>query len=88
MAMAVQPKSKGDEEKVGAGLTRLAEEDPTFSTERTVETKQTLIHGMGELHLEIITSRLQKKFGVDVELAPPKISPRETMGQGKSRGQA
>jgi elongation factor G len=87
MAMAVQPKSKGDEEKVGAGLTRLAEEDPTFSTERTVETKQTLIHGMGELHLEIITSRLQKKFGVDVELAPPKIPYRETMrGKVKVEG--
>lgn len=87
MAMAVQPKSKGDEEKVGVGLARLAEEDPTFSTERKAETKETLIYGVGELHLEIITSRLQKKFGVEVDLVPPKIPYRETLrGKVKVEG--
>ena len=59
-SFAVEPKSKNDEEKVGAGLARFLEEDPTFKVERNAETKQTLIYGMGDTHLEIIVSRLSK----------------------------
>lgn len=82
--MAVQPKAKGDEDKIGSGLARLAEEDPTFRSEKNVETGQTLIYGMGELHLEIILNKLIKKFGVDVELITPKIPYRETI-KGKTQ---
>jgi elongation factor G len=82
--MAVQPKAKGDEDKIGSGLARLAEEDPTFRSEKNVETGQTLIYGMGELHLEIILNKLMKKFGVDVELITPKIPYRETI-KGKTQ---
>ena len=78
-SFAVEPKSKNDEEKVGAGLARFLEEDPTFRVERNAETKQTLIYGMGDTHLEIIVSRLAKKFGVDVELTKPKIPYKETI---------
>jgi len=78
-SFAVEPKSKNDEEKVGAGLAKFLEEDPTFRVERNSETKQTLIYGMGETHLEIIVSRLAKKFGVDVDLTKPKIPYKETI---------
>jgi len=78
-SFAVEPKSKNDEEKVGAGLAKFLEEDPTFKVERNAETKQTLIYGMGDTHLEIIVSRLAKKFGVDVELTKPKIPYKETI---------
>ncbi len=79
MSMAVQPKAKGDEDKIGSGLSRLSEEDPTFTVEKSVYTGQNLISGMGELHLEIMCSRLQKKFGVEVELTDPAVPYRETI---------
>lgn len=79
LTMAVEPKTKGDEDKIGSGLARLSEEDPTFRVEKNTETGQTLISGLGELHLEIITSRLRKKFGVDVEIANPRIPFKETI---------
>lgn len=86
-SFAVEPKSKNDEEKVGSGLAKFLEEDPTFRVERNAETKQTLIYGMGETHLEIIVSRLAKKFGVDVELTKPKIPYKETIkGSAKVEG--
>lgn len=78
-SFAVEPKSKNDEEKVGSGLAKFLEEDPTFKVERNAETKQTLIYGMGDTHLEIIVSRLAKKFGVDVTLTKPKIPYKETI---------
>lgn len=78
-SFAVEPRSKNDEEKVGAGLARFLEEDPTFRVERNPETKQTLIFGMGDTHLEIIVSRLAKKFGVDVDLKKPRIPYKETI---------
>lgn len=78
-SFAVEPRSKNDEEKVGAGLARFLEEDPTFRVERNLETKQTLIFGMGDTHLEIIVSRLAKKFGVDVDLKKPRIAYKETI---------
>lgn len=87
ISFAVEPKSKNDEEKVGSGLARFLEEDPTFKVERNSETKQTIISGMGELHLEIIVNRLSKKFGVDVDLKNPKIPYKETIkGKAKVEG--
>lgn len=78
-SMAVVPKEKGDEDKIAAGLQRLTEEDPTITVEKKSETGQTILSGMGEQHLEIITSRLKSKFGVDVELTIPKVPYRETI---------
>lgn len=87
ISFAVEPKSKNDEEKVGSGLARFLEEDPTFKVERNTETKETIISGMGELHLEIIVNRLAKKFGVDVDLKSPKIPYKETIkGKAKVEG--
>jgi elongation factor G len=79
ISLAVEPKSKGDEDKIGSGLTRLTEEDPTFEVYKDPITKQTLISGLGELHLEVITSKLHKKFGAEVTLSSPKIPYKETI---------
>lgn len=79
LSMAIVPKSKGDEEKINSGLTRLSEEDPTFTVENNVETKENIISGLGDLHLEVICSKLQSKFGVGVNLAAPTIPYRETI---------
>ena len=79
LTMAVVPKGKGDEDKISSGLARIAEEDPTVKVEKNAETKQILLSGMGELHLEVITSRLRQKFGVEVELVAPKVPYRETI---------
>ncbi|MFO7952866.1 MAG: elongation factor G [Bacillota bacterium] len=87
ISYAVEPKTKGDEDKVGSGLARFLEEDPTFSMERNVETKETIISGMGELHLDIIVNRLAQKFGVEVDLSTPKVPYKETIkGQTKVEG--
>ncbi|MFO8192938.1 MAG: elongation factor G [Bacillota bacterium] len=87
ISFAVEPKTKGDEEKVSTGLSRFLEEDPTFKLERRAETKQTVISGLGELHLEIIVSRLAQKFGVNVDLFTPKIPYKETIrNQAKVEG--
>ncbi|NLJ80432.1 MAG: elongation factor G [Firmicutes bacterium] len=87
MTMAIQPKAKGDEEKISSGLARLTEEDPTFTLERRFDTGQNLISGMGDLHLEVMSSRLQKKFGVQVELETPVVPYRETIrGTAKVEG--
>jgi elongation factor G len=79
ISKAVEPKSKGDEDKISMGLHRLAEEDPTFTVEKNVETGDMLISGIGELHLETITQKLHSKFGTDVILRDPKIPYRETI---------
>ncbi len=84
ISFAVEPKTKGDEEKVMTGLSRFLEEDPTFHLERRAETKQTIISGLGELHLEIIVSRLAQKFGVEVDFSTPKVPYKETI-RGQSR---
>lgn len=84
ISFAVEPKTKGDEDKVMTGLTRFLEEDPTFHLERKAETKQTVISGLGELHLEIIVSRLAQKFGVEVDFSTPKVPYKETI-RGQSR---
>jgi len=92
ISIAVVPKSKGDEEKVSNALARLHEEDPTFTYHYNVEFKQQLISGIGELHLDVILSRLKKKFGVSVDTEKPKIAYRETIArkaeaQGKYKKQ-
>lgn len=78
-SLAVHAKTKADEDKLGPGLQKLAEEDPTFQTYREAETGQTLINGMGETHLDIVVERLQRKFGVAVETETPKVAYRETI---------
>lgn len=81
VTMAVRSKEKGDEEKIYAGLVRLVEEDPTVRLEKHPITGETLVSGLGELHLEVLTSRLQKKFGVQMELCIPKVAYKETLRQ-------
>lgn len=79
LAIAIEPKTKIDQEKLGRSLGRLAEEDPTFRVETDLETGQTIISGMGELHLEIIVDRLTREFGVDANIGRPQVSYRETI---------
>lgn len=84
ISMAIVPLAKGDEDKISSGLTRLTEEDPTFKVSNNVETRQLLIEGQGEQHLDVITSKLKAKYGVSVELTQPLVPYRETI-KGKSR---
>jgi len=79
LSLAVEPKAKGDEEKISSGLQRLQDEDPTFKTTLNTETKQMLISGVGEQHLDVIVSKLKSKFGVSVNLIDPKVPYRETI---------
>ncbi|HAH97356.1 MAG TPA: elongation factor G [Firmicutes bacterium] len=79
LSMAVEPKAKGDEEKIGTGLARLTEEDPTFTVSKDPDTHETLVSGLGDQHLEVITSRLSKKFGVEVTLKTPRVPYKETI---------
>jgi len=81
ISVAVEPKSKADQDKLGAGLARLAEEDPTFRVNTDDETGQTLIAGMGELHLEIIVDRLKREFNVDANVGRPQVAYRETISK-------
>ena len=83
---AVVVRQRGEEDKLAAGLHRLHEEDPTFHFEYSSELGQTLIHGMGEKHFEIILGRLLRKFGVHAELVRPRVAYRETI-KGKGEGQ-
>jgi elongation factor G len=79
LSLAVEPKAKGDEDKIGTGLARLMEEDLTFSVHKDPITHEIVASGMGDLHIEVITSKLHKKFGVEVNLKTPKISYKETI---------
>ncbi len=84
---AIEAKNKGDEDKIGQALARLMDEDPTFKVRKDVETHQLLISGMGELHLDIMTERMKRKFGVETLLANPKVPYRETIrGSAKIEG--
>jgi elongation factor G len=85
ISVAVEPKSKADQDKLSTGLTRLAEEDPTFRVETDEETGQTLISGMGELHLEIIVDRLKREFNVDANVGRPQVAYRETVTKPAER---
>jgi elongation factor G len=81
IAVAVEPKSKADQDKLGNGLARLAEEDPTFRVATDDETGQTIISGMGELHLEIIVDRLKREFNVEANVGRPQVAYRETISK-------
>jgi elongation factor G len=82
ISVAVEPKTKADQDKLAQGLQRLAEEDPTFRVRTDEETGQTLIAGMGELHLEIIVDRLKREFNVDANVGRPQVAYRETARKG------
>jgi len=79
IAVAIEPKTKADQEKMGNALQRLGEEDPTFRIESDEETGQTLIHGMGELHLEVIVDRMLREFKVEANVGKPQVAYRETI---------
>jgi elongation factor G len=85
ISVAIEPKTKGDQDKLAAGLQRLTEEDPTFTVRSDEETGQTLISGMGELHLEIIVDRLLREFKVDANVGRPQVAYRETISQPVSK---
>jgi elongation factor G len=77
--VAVEPKTKADQEKMGVALHRLAQEDPSFRVHTDEESGQTIISGMGELHLEIIVDRMKREFGVEANVGAPQVAYRETM---------
>ena len=79
ISMAIKAEAKGDEEKISSGLAKLMEEDPTITLTNNKETKELLISGLGELHLDVISSKLKSKFGVSVKLETPKVAYRETI---------
>jgi elongation factor G len=85
-SLAVEPKSKGDEEKIFSSLSRLMEEDLTLKLDRNDETREMILSGMGEIHIETIVDKLRRKFGVEVNLKLPKVSYKETI-KGKTRVQ-
>ncbi len=79
VSMSVQPKSKGDEDKIFSSLARLMEEDPTLKVHREEQTRETILSGMGEIHIEATMGKLKRKFGVEVNLSPPKVPYQETI---------
>jgi elongation factor G len=87
ISFAVEPKSKADEEKVSQGLARLMEEDPTLHVGRDSQTRELLVSGLGEQHLEVVVDRLRRKFGCDVEMKTPRVPYKETIrGSTKVQG--
>lgn len=88
ISLAIEPKTKNDQERMGLALQRLAEEDPTFRIKSNLETNQTIIWGMGELHLEILVDRMKREFNVDANVGAPQVAYKETIktvaeGEGK-----
>jgi len=79
ISQAVEPKTKADQEKMGIALQRLASEDPSFRVRTDEESGQTIISGMGELHLEIIVDRMKREFGVEANVGKPQVAYRETI---------
>src|SRR5258706_11254635 len=79
ISQAVEPKTKADQEKMGIALNRLAQEDPSFRVHTDEESGQTIISGMGELHLEILVDRMQREFGVEATVGKPQVAYRETI---------
>ncbi|MDQ1552436.1 MAG: elongation factor [Actinomycetota bacterium] len=77
--VAIEPKTKQDQEKLGLAIQKLAEEDPTFRTEQNQDTGQTIIKGMGELHLDILVDRMKREFGVEANVGKPQVAYRETI---------
>ncbi len=85
--VAVEPKTKAEQDKMSVGLAKLAEEDPTFQVHTDQETGQTIIAGMGELHLEIIVDRLKREFNVDCNVGKPQVAYRETAGHAVEKAE-
>jgi len=85
ISVAIEPRTKADQDKLGTGLAKLAEEDPTFRVHTDPETGQTIISGMGELHLEIIVDRLRREFSVDANVGRPQVAFRETIRRAAPR---
>ena len=86
-SLAVHPKSRGDEDKIGTGLARLAEEDPTLHIERSEITHQLVISGMGDVHLDVILEKLKRKYGVEAVSETPKVAHKETLaGTARAEG--
>ena len=81
ISQAVEPKSKADQDKMGIALSKLAEEDPTFKMKTDHETGQTVISGMGELHLDVLIDRMRREFGVEATVGAPQVAYRETLTQ-------
>ena len=79
ISVAIEPKTKSDQEKLGTAIQKLAEEDPTFKVKNDEETGQTVISGMGELHLDILVERMRREFGVDANIGKPQVAYRETI---------
>ena len=79
LSYAIEPKSRGDEDKISSSLQRLQEEDPTIRSSREAQTKELLLSGQGQLHIEVTVAKLKRRFGVEVNLKPPKIPYRETI---------
>ena len=85
ISVAIEPKTKADQEKLGIAIQRLAEEDPTFHVESDEETGQTIISGMGELHLEILVDRMRREFKVEANVGKPQVAYRETLKKAGPR---
>jgi elongation factor G len=79
ISVAIEPQSKGDQERLGTAIQRLAEEDPTFQVRTDEETGQTIIAGMGELHLEVLVDRMKREFRVEANIGKPQVAYRETI---------
>ncbi len=87
ISIAVEPKTKADQEKMGIALSKLSEEDPTFRVRSDEETNQTIISGMGELHLDVIVDRMKREFNVEVNVGAPQVSYRESIkGEAEAEG--
>ncbi len=86
ISQALEPKTKGDQEKMGVALQKLSEEDPTFHVRTDTDTLQTIISGMGELHLEIMVDRMKREYGVEANVGNPQVSYRETI-RGNAEGE-
>jgi elongation factor G len=87
ISFAILPKSRGDEDKIGSAIARIIEEDPSIRFSRDAQTKEFLLAGSGQLHVEVVVTKLQKKFGVEVILKPPKVPYRETItGKAEVQG--
>jgi elongation factor G len=85
ISVAIEPKTKSDQEKLGLAIGKLAEEDPTFQVQNDEETGQTIIKGMGELHLEILVDRMRREFRVEANVGKPQVAYRETIRRVVSR---
>ncbi len=87
IGIRIEPKTKADQEKMGTALHRLAEEDPTFRVAGDPDTGETIISGMGELHLEVLVDRMKREFGVEANVGRPQVAYKETiMGEGEAEG--